>query len=81
MSKSKYIGAIYTDLFEYFSNSDGFTVGEKLTQIEKTAGNRFLELTDEDIYNTIQKLRKEDYHSDEKTTDEEFNKWTEKWSN
>ena len=80
MSKSKYLAGIYNELYEYFTINDGFTVGQKLAQIEKTAEKRFIEITDEELFNTIQKLEKTDYHSDEKTTEEEFNKWTEKWS-
>lgn len=75
---SKYLGAIHTELYDLLMVDDNFTVGEKFTQIEKTTKKRFFELTDKELFEAIQKLKKEDYYSDEKLNDLEFTNWTEK---
>ena len=70
-----YAGAIHTELFELFIVDDGYNIPQKLTQIEKTAKKRFFNMTDEELYLTIQKLKKENYYSDEENTDKEFKNW------
>jgi len=75
MSQLSYTGAIHTELFDLFLIDDGYNIPQKLTQIEKTAKKRFFEMTDVEMYEAIQKLKKEDYYSDEKTTEEEFKTW------
>lgn len=72
---SQYIGAFFTELEELLMIEDGFTVGQKLTQIEKTANKRFIELSDKELYETIQKLRKQEYYQDQKLTPKEFEEW------
>ena len=57
-------GVIYEELYKLFMIKDDFTVGQKFTQIEKTAKKRFYDLTDEELYDTLKKLVKTDYHSD-----------------
>ena len=75
MSQLSYTGAIHTELFDLFLIDDGYNIPQKLTQIEKTAKKRFFEMTDVEMYEAIQKLKKEDYYSDEETTEEEFKTW------
>lgn len=70
-----YAGAIHTELYELIMVDDGYNIPQKLTQIEKTAKKRFFVMTDEELYTTIQKLKKENYYADEKNTDEQFKTW------
>jgi len=73
---TNFVGAIHNELFEYFIIDDGFNIPQKLVQIEKTAQKRFIEMSDKDILTTIQELRKnQDYHKDEKLTEEDFKNW------
>lgn len=73
---SQYIGAIHEELYEYFLINDGFNIPQKLAQIEKTANKKYIEMTDVQLFNTIQELRKNNnYHQDQKLTVEEFNNW------
>lgn len=65
-------GAISELITELFMINDGFSAGEKLTQIEKTAKKRFLEMSDEEIYNSLKETIKNDYYSDEFLTKEEL---------
>lgn len=58
-------GVIYEMLYELLMVNDNFTVGQKLTQLEKKAKNRFYNMSDEEIYNTLKDTIKEDYYSDE----------------
>lgn len=72
----KYIGAIYTEIGKYLQVQDGFNVGQKLSQIEKHTNKKFIELSDEELLNTITFLVKDDYYyKDNKLTDEDFYKW------
>lgn len=70
-----YAGAIHTELFDLFLVDDGYNIPQKLTQIEKTAKKRFFDMTDKELYNTIQKLKEENYYSDEDFTEEQFKIW------
>lgn len=66
-------GAIAEAITDLFMINDGFSAGEKLTQIEKTAKGRFYNLTDEEIYNALKELVRTDYFSDTYYTTEELN--------
>lgn len=57
-------GAIAELITDLFMINDGFSAGEKLTQIEKTAKKRFYSMSDEDIYNALKETVKTDYYSD-----------------
>lgn len=70
-----YAGAIHTELFDLFLVDDGYNIPQKLMQIEKTAKKRFFNMTDKELYETIQKLKQENYYSDEIVTDEQFKIW------
>jgi len=58
-------GAIAEAITDLFMINDGFSAGEKLTQIEKTAKKRFYDLSDKEIYETLKELLRTDYYSDE----------------
>ena len=74
--QTNFVGAIHSELFEYFMVDDGFNILQKLTQIEKTTKKRYMEMSDKDVLNTIQELRKnQDYYKDQKLTPEEFKEW------
>lgn len=60
-------GAIIELLEDFFMIKDNFTVGQKITQIEKTAKKRFYDMSDEDIYNALTTIIKTDYYTDEYT--------------
>ena len=75
----EYAGKVYADMMNYLSVSDGFSFGQKLAQIEKTAKKRFYEMTDEEIYRTQRELiADKGYFKDEKLTDQEFENWVSK---
>jgi hypothetical protein len=57
-------GVIHEELFKLFLIRDGFSVGEKLTQIEKTAKKRFYNLTNDELYNALMETNRTDYFSD-----------------
>lgn len=71
MSELSYKGAIHASLLKLFKIDDGFTIGEKITQIEKTFSKkkgvqyRILHISDEELLNTIDELIKIDYYTDE----------------
>lgn len=65
----KFEGAILELIEELFMINDGFSAGEKLTQIEKTAKKRFYSMSNEDLYNALQETVKIDYYSDEYNAD------------
>jgi hypothetical protein len=70
--KVEFSGHIYLNLPKLLSVQDGYTFGQKLAQIEKTAKKRFIYLTDEEIYEALKSLlESKDYYLDEKP-DEEF---------
>ena len=58
-------GAILELITDLFIIDDGFSVGEKLTQIEKTAKKRFYDMTNEDIYNALVEVNNSEYYQDE----------------
>ncbi len=64
--KVEYSGQIYLNLPKLLSIQDGFTFGQKLAQIEKTAKKRFIDMSDEEMYNTLKILSEtKDYYKDE----------------
>lgn len=74
--KIEYSGQIYLNLPKLLSIQDNFTFGQKLAQIEKTAKKRFIDLTDEEIYNTLKLLiETKDYHVDELPDDNFWNEF------
>lgn len=67
-------GVIAELMVDLFCINDSFSIGEKLTQIEKTAKKRFYNLSDKEIYEALRLTVKTDYSSDELYTDEELKK-------
>ena len=64
--KTEYSGQIYLTLPKLLSIQDGFSFGQKLAQIEKTAKKKFIDMSDEDIYNSLKQLvETKDYYKDE----------------
>lgn len=68
-----YKGNINAIFFELLDKKDGFTVGQKLTQIEKTAKKRFFDMTDKEIYEVMENYVNEALEEDLPLTAEEFN--------
>lgn len=74
--KVEYKGQFYIDLPAYLSIADGYSLGEKLTQIEKEAKKKFIEMSDEEIYTTLRYLTTtKEYFKDEKLNEDEFKEW------
>lgn len=65
-------GAILDLITDLFIVNDGFSAGEKLTQIEKTAKKRFYSMTDTELYEALNNTVKEDYFSDTMHSEEEL---------
>jgi translation elongation factor EF-G len=72
---SNYIGNVHSIFFEVLKKKDGFNVGEKLTQMEKSAKKRFINMTDQELYEIMESYANEPIEQDEKLTDEEFVGW------
>ena len=73
--KVEYSGYFYKDLPRLLMEKDGFSLGEKLAQIEKTAKRKFVEMTDEEVYSSLKILiETKEYYLDE-IPDETF--WAE----
>lgn len=71
-----YTGAIYSEISKYLQVQDGFSFGEKLTQIERHTNKKFIELKDEEILNALVYLVKDkEYYEDKQLTTEEFYEW------
>ena len=71
-----YKGNIHHILFEILQKKDGFSVGEKLTAIEKLLESKKLfNSNDQQIYEAMEKYRDEPLDEDEILTDEEFIGW------
>lgn len=73
----RYVGNIHNILFTAFSKNDGLNCGQKLAHIEKLSGTRFVNLTDKELYNTLEKYVSEVVELDEPLSDEEFTVWAE----
>lgn len=58
-------GAIVEMFTDLFMIKDGFSAGEKLTQIEKTAKKRYYNMSDEELYNALKETINQDYFTDE----------------
>lgn len=72
----KYIGNIYHIFLEILQKKDGFTVGEKLTAIEKELPNKkFFYASDKEIYEAMEKYKAAPLDEEEKLTEEEFLGW------
>lgn len=72
----EYGGQIYLDLMKYLAIDDGFSFGQKMAQIEKTAKKRFIEMTDEEVYKTQKQIIEDkQYWKDDKLSDQEFTDW------
>lgn len=70
--KIEYSGYFYKELPRLLMEKDGFSLGQKLAQIEKTAKKKFIDMSDEDIYNSLKQLvETKDYYKDE-LPDESF---------
>ena len=67
-----YKGNINAIFYDFLLKEDGFSVGEKLTEIEKITKKRFLHLTEKEIYETMEQIIKTPVEIDEPFTDEEF---------
>ena len=64
--KIEYSGYFYKELPRLLMEKDGFSLGQKLAQIEKTAKRKFIDMSDEDIYNSLKQLiETKDYYKDE----------------
>ena len=64
--KIEYSGYFYKDLPRLLMEKDGFSLGQKLAKIEKTAKKKFIDMSDEDIYNSLKQLiETKDYYKDE----------------
>lgn len=70
-----YKGNVYASLFDIFQKNDGFSVGEKLTQIEKLTKKRFFNLSDKEIYEALEKYKNTPVEEDEEMTEDEFIGW------
>lgn len=71
MSTVNLQGAIAELITELFMINDGFSAGEKLTQIEKTAKKKYYSMNDTEIYNALKETIKQDYYTD--TFSDEYN--------
>jgi len=71
MSTVNLQGAIAELITDLFIIDDGFSAGEKMTQIEKTAKKRFYNMSDSELYNALKETLSLDYYSDDFTKQEE----------
>lgn len=67
-----YKGNINAIFYDFLLKDNGFSVGEKLTEIEKLTKKRFFNLTEKEIYETMEKIIKTPVEVDEEFTDDEF---------
>ena len=67
-----YKGNINAVFYDFLLKNDGFSVGEKLTEIEKLTKKRFLYLTEKEIYEAMETIIKTPIEVDEPFTSEEF---------
>lgn len=65
MQTVNFKGSIHDRLYEFFAVKDKFSVGEKLTHLEKIMKKRFFYASDEEIYNALTEAIKTDYYTDE----------------
>ncbi len=72
-----YIGHINNLFFEVLSKKDGFSAGEKFTEIQKIAKKRFYDMTDQEIYQAMGKYVNTPVEADEPMSEVEFQGWVE----
>lgn len=72
-----YLGHIGNLFFDVLSKKDGFSAGEKFTEIEKISKKRFYNMTDQEIYQAMDEYIKLPLEVDEPMTDVEFEGWVE----
>lgn len=64
--KVEYSGYFYKDLPRLLMEKDGFSLGQKLAQIEKTAKKKFINMSDEEVYSSLKVLiETKEYYLDE----------------
>ena len=64
--KIEYSGYFYKDLPRLLMEKDGFSLGQKLAQIEKTAKKKFIDMSDEEVYSSLKILiETKEYYLDE----------------
>lgn len=70
MSVTNFKGAIHDQLLEFFSVKDGYSIGEKLTHLEKQLGKKkFFYAQDEEIFDALNgTIKDNDYYIDEPLT-------------
>ena len=61
----QYIGNIYNVFLKVLSKKDGFSVGEKITHLEKMMGKKMFYATDQEIYSAMEKYTIEPIEVDE----------------
>ena len=65
MQSISFKGAIHDLLGELFLIKDGFSIGEKLTHLEKQLPKKKLfYASDEEIHNALEKIKKTDYYTE-----------------
>lgn len=67
MSIVNFKGAIHDQLLEFFSVKDGYSIGEKLTHLEKQLGKKkFFYAQDEEIFDALNNtIKDKEYFIDE----------------
>lgn len=70
-----YKGNIHQIFFDVLKKDDGFSVGAKLTHLEKLSGKKYIELKDQEVYELMEGYVNSPQEKDEKLTDEEFMGW------
>jgi len=62
---TNYKGAIHDLLVDFFMVKDGFSVGEKLTHLEKQLEKKkYFYASDEEIFSVLTEVIKTDYYTD-----------------
>lgn len=80
MSKVSVRGSVINMLFSAAEQNPEMTMGEIFhTFLRKSAlnGKHFVEATDDELYNSLEKFLKETKEEHQEMTDEEFAVWTE----
>lgn len=72
-----YVGNIYKLFGDALDKKDGFTVGQKIKEIVRMSGKNLYEVTDQELYQAMQKYINTEEQEDEQLSEEEFNGWIE----
>ena len=72
-----YVGNIYKVFGDALDKKDGFTVGQKIKEIVRLSGKNLYEITDQELYQAIQKYLNTNEQEDEQFSEEEFYGWVE----